>query len=234
MSNFKNTATLFLSTRVKHQASGIIWFVFIIGVCSLAFAIYSIPDPEVFNKNVEQIFLDNDFSSEGELKLLEVLASSGSLFEKSISLYSRVLVTLVLVLLLISLMCVGLLQLNVGLRKQIDLIADRSVNISSIKLVRAENSVRINTDWYQLTPANIETLSALCEAALDGEFLSGLELESIVSNKPTADCEDAAGAMRIKRLRDNLGNQIIANHLLRHLPSKGYQLALNKNSIDIQ
>ena len=234
MNSFKSTVNSFLSIRSNLQLIGIIWFIFLIGAFLLAFAIYSIPNPEVFNKSVEQIFLNNDFSSERELKLLEVLASSGSLFEQSLSLYSRVLVTLVVVVLLTSLLCVGLLQLNVGLRKQIESLADRSVNIRSLKLVRAENSVCINNDWYQLTPANIETLSALCEAALDEEFLSGLELESIVSNKPVSDCEDAAGAMRIKRLRDSLGNQIIANHLLRHLPSKGYQLSLNKQSIDIQ
>jgi len=39
--------------------------------------------------------------------------------------------------------------------------------------------------------------------------------------------------MRIKRLRDNLGGQIIATKLIRHVPSKGYQINSPKGSIRI-
>lgn len=46
----------------------------------------------------------------------------------------------------------------------------------------------------------METLSILLEATLDGDFLSGLDVETLVSGKNAANCEDAAAVMRIKRI----------------------------------
>ena len=70
-------------------------------------------------------------------------------------------------------------------------------------------------------------------AALDGDYVTGVQLESIISGKDEAECDDNSGAMRIKRLRDNLGGQIIATKLIRHVPSKGYQINSPKGSIRI-
>ena len=79
----------------------------------------------------------------------------------------------------------------------------------------------------------METLGVLLEATLDGDFLSGLDVETLVSGKNAANCEDAAGVMRIKRLRDNIGNQIVAQHLIQNIPGKGYQIKVAKNNIVI-
>ena len=48
-----------------------------------------------------------------------------------------------------------------------------------------------------LTGAAIETLSVLAEARMDGEVLSGAEIEAVISGRNAADCEEAAGATRI-------------------------------------
>ena len=79
----------------------------------------------------------------------------------------------------------------------------------------------------------METLSILLEATLDGDFLSGLDVETLVSEKNAANCEDAAAMMRNKRLSDNIGNQIVAQHLIQNIPGNGYQIKVSKNNIVI-
>ena len=192
-----------------------------------------VPDPQVFNNRIENIFIENDFTNQVEIKLLEVLAQSGSLFENSIALYSRIIFTLFFVVLTVMMICVGLIFSNIELRKQFGLLQSTSLNAQSIELLRSENSVQINGDWFQLSESNIETLSVLLECGLDGEYINALSLESIISGKNKTDCDDNAGAMRIKRLRDNLGGQIISSNLIRHVPSKGYQIICPKNNIKL-
>ena len=119
------------------------------------------------------------------------------------------------------------------LRKQFDLLQSSSFNAQSIELLRSENSVQINGDWFQLTSSNIETLGVLLEFSLDDEYVTGIKLESIISGKNESDCDDNSGAMRIKRLRDNLGGQIIASKLIKHVPTKGYQIISHKNNIKL-
>ena len=60
---------------------------------------FTVPDPQIFNKKVEGIFIENDFTKQTEIKLLEVLAQSGSLFENSVALYSKIIFTLFFVIL---------------------------------------------------------------------------------------------------------------------------------------
>jgi DNA-binding winged helix-turn-helix (wHTH) protein len=206
---------------------------FLLTVLAFGALYFAVPDPQVFNSAVEKIFVENDFTQQTDLKLLEVLAQSGSLFEGSIALYSKIIFTLFFVILTVMMICVALIFSNIELRKQFDLLQDSSFNAQSIELLRSENSVQINGDWFQLTSSNIETLSVLLECGLDDEYISGAALESILSGKNEIDCDDNAGAMRIKRLRDNLGGQIIASKFIKHVPSKGYQVTSSKDNIKL-
>ena len=162
-----------------------------------------------------------------------MLAQSGSLFEGSIALYSKIIFTLFFVILTVMMICLALIFSNIELRKQFDLFQTSSFNAFSIELLRSKNFVQINGDLFQLTASNSETLSVLMECALDGDYVTGVQLESIISGKDEAECDDNSGAMRIKRLRDNLGGQSIATKLIRHVPSKGYQINSPKGSIRI-
>lgn len=206
---------------------------FLLTVLAFAALYFAVPDPQVFNSAVEKIFVENDFTQQTDLKLLEVLAQSGSLFEGSIALYSKIIFTLFFVILTVMMICVALIFSNIELRKQFDLLQESSFNAQSIELLRSENSVQINGDWFQLTSSNIETLSVLLECGLDDEYITGAALESILSGKNEIDCDDNAGAMRIKRLRDNLGGQIIASKFIKHVPSKGYQVTSSKDNIKL-
>jgi DNA-binding winged helix-turn-helix (wHTH) protein len=77
----------------------------------------------------------------------------------------------------------------------------------------------------------METLSVLCEARLDDEVMSGAELEAMISGKRAIDCEEAAGATRVKRLRDQLGNQVVSQLLVKNIPRKGYMLSIERDAI---
>ena len=199
----------------------------------LAFGLlyFTVPNPQVFNRAVEEIFLTNDFTRQTDLRLLEVLAQSGSLFEGSLALYSKIIFTLFFVVFTVIVICVALVLVNIELRKQFVSLHESSFNARSIELLRSENCVQINGDLIQLTASNIETLAVLMECSLDGEYVTGLQLESIISGRLVSECDDNSGAMRIKRLRDNLGGQIMAAKLIRHIPSKGYQINSPKGSI---
>jgi DNA-binding winged helix-turn-helix (wHTH) protein len=74
-------------------------------------------------------------------------------------------------------------------------------------------------------------LSVLAEARMDDEVLSGAEIEGVISGRDASECDEAAGATRIKRLRDTLGNQMISELLVKNIARKGYVLAIDKDVI---
>ena len=53
-----------------------------------------------------------------------------------------------------------------------------------------------------LIGAALETLSVLAEARMDDDILTGAQIEAVISGRNEADCDEAAGATRVKRLRD--------------------------------
>lgn len=96
---------------------------------------------------------------------------------------------------------------------------------------REENTVYLNNMGFKLTEAAMETQSVLAEARLDDDVLSGAEIEAIVSGRNAIDCDEAAGATRIKRLRDTLGNQLVSELLVKNIARRGYMLAVDKDVI---
>ena len=105
--------------------------------------------------------------------------------------------------------------------------------MNSLLISREENTVYLNNLGFKLTDAAMETLSVLAEARMDDDVLSGSEIEGVISGRNAADCEEAAGATRIKRLRDTLGNQIVSELLVKNIARRGYMLAIDKNVIQV-
>ena len=66
---------------------------------------------------------------------------------------------------------------------------------------------------------------------MDEDVLTGAELEGVISGRDASDCEEAAGATRIKRLRDALGNQMMAELLVKTIARRGYMLSIDKDVI---
>ena len=65
-------------------------------------------------------------------------------------------------------------------------------------------------------------------------MLTGAAIESVISGRAEAECDEAAGATRIKRLRDSLGNQLISEVLVKNVARQGYMLAIDARVIDLR
>lgn len=213
---------------------GIIAVVLILGLSGL-FLLLNLPDANAFNARVERLFIENnDLTSAAEIKLLEILAQSGTAF-------SDVLVSYRLVIFVLMLFATGLLIASlvfvvtiVLLNRRIGAIERQGIQVSSLAINREEKIVALNDMEFSLTGAAIETLSVLAEARMDGDVLSGAEIEAMISGKDPADCEEASGATRIKRLRDALGNQMVAELLIKTVARQGYILSIDQNAIEVR
>ena len=110
----------------------------------------------------------------------------------------------------------------------------QGLQVSQLVIDRATNAVTLNDMEFRLTPAAMETLAVLAEACIDDEVLSGAAIEGVISGRDAADCDEAAGATRIKRLRDTLGNQLISEVLVRNIARQGYMLAVDRKVISLR
>ena len=117
------------------------------------------------------------------------------------------------------------------LNRRMGEIERAGIQVSSLLISREERTVYINNLEFKLTEAAIETLSVLAEARMDEDFLSGAQIEAMISGRKEADCDEAAGATRIKRLRDTLGNQLVSELLIKNISRKGYMLSIDRNVI---
>ena len=192
----------------------------------------ALPDANAFNDRVARIFAENDALTTGEqVKLLEILAQSGTAFADVLQSYRLIIFILLLLASALLLSALYFLFTNYGLSRRLDEIEQFGIHITSLIVSRDERVVYINNMEFELTESICETLSVLCEARLDDEVITGAELESMISGKNAADCEEAAGATRIKRLRDQLGNQLVSHLLVKNISRKGYTLSIDRDVI---
>ena len=223
------------SLRLGSRAviGGIAAIVAILAVAAgLLFA--ALPDANAFNARVEQIFVqNNNLTSQTELKLLEVLAQSGTAFSDVLSSYRVIIFILLIFAAALLLTTLVFLLLLIGLNRRMVEIRRAGIEVQSLRILRNENAVMVNDMAFSLTPAAIETLSVLAEARMDDDILTGVQIEAMISGRDASDCEEAAGATRIKRLRDALGNQLVTELLVRNIARKGYALSVAKEAIRV-
>ena len=194
----------------------------------------NLPDANAFNDRVEQIFVENDALITTEnVKLLEILAQSGTAFADVLSSYRVIIFILLVLTSALLLLALYFLLTNHGLQKQMGEMTRSGMVITSLVVNREERVVTINDMGGELTDAICETLSILCEARLDDDVLTGAELEAMISGRSSQDVDEASGATRIKRLRDHLGNQLISQLLIKNISRKGYILAVDKDVIKV-
>ncbi len=192
----------------------------------------TLPDANVFNDRVERIFVENDALTTGEqVKLLEILAQSGTVFSDVLQGYRYIIFVLLVLASALLLSALYFLFTNYGLSRRISEIEQHGIHITSLIVSRDERVVHINNMEFELTESICETLSVLCEARLDDEVISGSDLEATITGKRAVDCDEAAGATRVKRLRDQLGNQMVSQLLIKNISRKGYMLAIDKDVI---
>lgn len=210
---------------------GITALVLVLGTAAVLLFM-NLPDANAFNARVEQIFVENaDLTGQRDLKLLEVLAQSGTAFSETLRSYRFVIFVLLVFSTAILVSALVFLVMLITLNRRMGQIERAGIQVSSLMINRDQNLVYLNNFEFKLTPAAVETLCVLAEARMDDDVLSGAQIEAMISGRAVSDCEEAAGATRIKRLRDTLGNQMVSALLVRNVARKGYMLTIEKDVI---
>ena len=210
---------------------GLVAIVAILLVASILLFV-NLPDANAFNDRVETIFVENDnLTSDSEIKLLEILAQSGTTFSEVLVSYRRVIFVLLVFSTALLIASLVFLVTIIMLNRRMGEIERSGIQVSSLIISRDERKVYLNNMEFALTVAAIETLAVLAEARMDEDVLSGAEIEAMISGKNSADCDEASGATRIKRLRDALGNQMVSELLIKNIARKGYMLSIDKDVI---
>ncbi len=202
-------------------------------ITAAVFLFWTLPDANAFNARVERLFIESDLTSQAEIRLLEILAQSGTAFADTLSSYRMVIFVLLVFATAMLVTALVFLVMLVLLNRRMAQIERTGIQVTSLLISREENTVYLNNMDFKLTPAAMETLAVLAESRLDDEMLSGAQIEAVISGKDASDCEEAAGATRIKRLRDALGNQMVSELLVKNIAKKGYMLSIEKNVIQM-
>jgi len=214
-------------------AYGIAGIVAVLAVTG-ALLLLTLPDANAFNARVEQLFVENaDLTGGAEIKLLEILAGSGTAFSEVLASYRLVIFVLMLFATGLLVAALAFLVMLVALNRRLQQIENSGIQVSSLYISREENTVYLNNMGFKLTDAAMETLAVLAEARMDDDVLSGAQIESVISGRNAVDCDEAAGATRIKRLRDTLGNQMVSELLVKNIARRGYMLAIDKDVIQM-
>jgi DNA-binding winged helix-turn-helix (wHTH) protein len=225
-----SSATDSLRAGNRVVAFGIAAIVLIL-LAAAVFLFVNLPDANAFNAKVTQIFVDNDLRSNAELRLLEILAQSGTSFSEVLQSYRVVIFVLLIFATALLLAALVFLVTIVALNRRISAIQRSGIQVASLLISREGRAVYINDMEFALTEAALETLAVLAEARMDDEVLTGAQIESVISGRNEVDCDEAAGATRVKRLRDTLGNQLVSELLVKTIARRGYVLAVGKDVI---
>jgi DNA-binding winged helix-turn-helix (wHTH) protein len=201
-------------------------------LAAAVFLFLSLPDANAFNARVERIFVENDdLKSLAEIKLLEILAQSGTAFQEVLQSYRMVIFVLLVFATALMIASVVFLITIIALNRRMSAIQRSGIQVSSLLISREARAVYINDMEFALTEAALETLSVLAEARMDDDVLTGAQIEAVISGRDAADCDEAAGATRVKRLRDALGNQLVSELLVKTVARRGYMLSVGKDVI---
>ena len=228
-----NTSSAIESREIGNRivVGGVAAIVVILAIAAVLLFI-NLPDANAFNARVEWLFVNNDdLTSNAEIKLLEILAGSGTAFSDTLSSYRFVIFVLLVFSAALLVAAVAFLVMLIALTRRMGQIERKGIEVNSLMISRDQKSVYLNNFEFKLTEAAMETLSVLAEARMDDEVLSGAEIEGVISGRNSVDCDEAAGATRIKRLRDTLGNQMVSELLVKNIARKGYMLAIDKDVI---
>jgi DNA-binding winged helix-turn-helix (wHTH) protein len=212
---------------------GLAAIVLILGAAAILL-FFNLPDANAFNARVERIFVENDgLTSQAEIKLLEILAQSGTAFSDVLQSYRTIIFVLLIFATALLIASLVFLVMLVAMNRRMAQIERAGIEVNSLLISREENTVYLNDMGFKLTDAAMETMSILAEARMDDDVLTGSEIEGMISGRSPADCEEAAGATRIKRLRDTLGNQMVSELLVKNIARRGYMLAIDKDVIKV-
>ncbi len=231
MQESTSSASESLKAGNRVVAGGIAAIVLIL-LGAAVFLFLNLPDANAFNAKVERLFVENDdLTSFADIKLLEILAQSGTAFSEVLASYRMVIFVLLVFSTALLLAALVFLVTIIALNRRISAIQRSGIQVASLLISREGRAVYINDMEFQLTEAALETMAVLAEARMDDEVLTGAQIEAVISGRNESDCDEAAGATRVKRLRDALGNQMVSELLVKTIARRGYVLAVGKDKI---
>ena len=228
----ETTSSAIDSLRAGNRVVGLgIAAIVVILLAAAVFLFVNLPDANAFNAKVERIFVETDLTTGAEIKLLEILAQSGTSFSEVLQSYRVVIFVLLVFATALLLAALVFLVTIIALNRRISAIQRSGIQVASMLISREGRAVYINDMEFALTEAALETLAVLAEARMDDDVLTGAQIEAVISGRNEVDCDEAAGATRIKRLRDTLGNQLVSELLIKTIARRGYVLAVGKDVI---
>jgi hypothetical protein len=154
------------------------------------FLFMNLPDANAFNAKVERLFVENDNLTTGaEIKLLEILAQSGTSFSEVLVSYRSVIFVLLVFSTALLIASLVFLVTIIALNRRISAIQRSGIQVASMLISREGRAVYINDMEFALTEAALETLAVLAEARMDDEVLTGAQIEAVISGRNEVDCD---------------------------------------------
>ena len=115
------------------------------------FLFLSLPDANAFNARVERLFVENDDLRTGaEIKLLEILAQSGTTFAEVVSSYKSVIFVLLVFSTALLLAALVFLVTIIALNRRMSAIQRSGIQVSSLMISRESRAVYINDCFDKL------------------------------------------------------------------------------------
>ena len=141
--------------------AGIAAIVLILAVAAVLLFI-NLPDANAFNMRVEQLFIENDnLTGNAEIKLLEILAQSGTAFSDTLASYRFVIFVLLIFATALLIAAVAFLVMLIAMNRRMGRIERQGIEVNSLTISRDEKAVYLNDFAFKLTDAAIETLDPL-------------------------------------------------------------------------
>ena len=116
--------------------------------------LWALPDANAFNAQVERIFIENDdLTTQAEIKLLEILAQSGTAFSETLASYRIVIIVLLVFATAMLIAALVFLIMLISFNRRMAQIERVGIQVNSLLISREENTVYLNTMGFKLTDA---------------------------------------------------------------------------------
>ena len=120
------------------------------------FLFLNLPDANAFNARVERIFVENnDLTSDTQIKLLEILAQSGTSFSEVLTSYRSVIFVLLVFSTALLISALVFLVMIIALNRRISAIQRSGIQVASLMISRESRAVYINDLEFQLSLIHI-------------------------------------------------------------------------------
>ncbi|MBQ1203291.1 MAG: hypothetical protein IIX61_05760, partial [Loktanella sp.] len=102
----------------------------------------NLPDANAFNMRVERLFVENDtLTGNAEIKLLEILAGSGTAFSDTLASYRFAIFVLLVFASALLVAAVALLVMLIALNRRMGRIERQGIEVNSLLISRDQKSV---------------------------------------------------------------------------------------------